>query len=92
MPIFKARPASPSSSRTATTDAMGRGRARLPTLCLQATALGLKYAFINQPVEVQALRRQFASYLGIGERRPTLWSASAPARNCRSRCAAPPSR
>ena len=72
MPIFKARPASPSSSRTATTDAMGRGRARLPTLCLQATALGLKYAFINQPVEVQALRRQFASYLGIGERRPDL--------------------
>jgi hypothetical protein len=28
---------------------------------LQATALGLKYAFINQPVEVAALRVQFAS-------------------------------
>lgn len=39
---------------------------------LQATALGLKYAFINQPVEVPALRRQFASYLGIGDRRADL--------------------
>jgi len=39
---------------------------------LQATALGLKYAFINQPVEVEALRAQFASYLGIGQRRPDI--------------------
>jgi hypothetical protein len=39
---------------------------------LQATALGLKYAFINQPVEVAALRAEFASYLGIGERRPDI--------------------
>ncbi len=39
---------------------------------LQATALGLKYAFINQPVEVPALRQQFASLLGIGGRRPDL--------------------
>jgi hypothetical protein len=39
---------------------------------LQATALGLKYAFINQPVEVARLRRQFASWLGIGDRRPDL--------------------
>jgi nitroreductase len=39
---------------------------------LQATALGLKYAFVNQPVEVPALRRQFATYLGLGERRPDL--------------------
>ena len=39
---------------------------------LQATALGLKYAFVNQPVEVPALRGQFASYLGIGDRRPDL--------------------
>jgi len=36
---------------------------------LQATALGLKYAFINQPVEVPALRYQFASYLGVAGRR-----------------------
>ncbi|HUB11193.1 MAG TPA: Tat pathway signal protein [Acetobacteraceae bacterium] len=39
---------------------------------LQATGLGLKHAFINQPVEVPAVRRQFASYLGIGDRRPDL--------------------
>lgn len=39
---------------------------------LQATALGLKYAFINQPVEVPALRQQFAAHLGIGARRPDL--------------------
>jgi hypothetical protein len=39
---------------------------------LQATALGLKYAFINQPVEVQALRTEFASFLGIGDRRPDI--------------------
>lgn len=40
--------------------------------CLQATALGLKTAFINPPVEVPDLRRQFASHLGIGDRRPNL--------------------
>lgn len=39
---------------------------------LQATALGLKYAFINQPVEVSRLRAQFATWLGLGERRPDL--------------------
>ncbi|MGQ0681077.1 Acg family FMN-binding oxidoreductase [Bradyrhizobium sp.] len=39
---------------------------------LQATALGLKYAFINQPVEVTALRNQFAAFLAIGERRPDI--------------------
>ena len=39
---------------------------------LQATALGLATAFINQPVEVPALRSQFADYLGIGGHRPDL--------------------
>ncbi|MBB4367092.1 hypothetical protein GGD65_008167 [Bradyrhizobium sp. CIR18] len=39
---------------------------------LQATALGLKYAFVNQPVEVAALRPQFAASLGLGERRPDI--------------------
>lgn len=39
---------------------------------LQATALGIRQAFINQPVEVQALRPQIASYLGLGQRRPDL--------------------
>ena len=39
---------------------------------LQATALGLKQAFINQPVEVPQVRRQFASFLGLGDRQPDL--------------------
>lgn len=39
---------------------------------LQATALGLKYAFINQPVEVLPVRAQFATFLGIGQRRPNI--------------------
>jgi hypothetical protein len=39
---------------------------------LQATALGIKNAFLNQPVEVAALRPQFAAALGIGDRRPDL--------------------
>ncbi|HRP77357.1 MAG TPA: Tat pathway signal protein [Rhodocyclaceae bacterium] len=41
-------------------------------LALQAAALGLRTAFINQPVEVPALRPQFAAFLGIGNRRPDL--------------------
>ncbi|MGA2795281.1 MAG: Tat pathway signal protein [Roseiarcus sp.] len=39
---------------------------------LQATALQIRHAFINQPVEVAAVSGQFASYLGAGERRPDL--------------------
>ncbi len=39
---------------------------------LQAEALNLRTAFINPPVEVRELRAQFASWLGIGERRPDL--------------------
>jgi hypothetical protein len=39
---------------------------------LQATALGIRNAMINQPVEVAALRPQLAKYLGIGTRRPDL--------------------
>ncbi|WP_338122697.1 Acg family FMN-binding oxidoreductase [Bradyrhizobium yuanmingense] len=39
---------------------------------LQATALGLKYSFVNQPVEVAALRQQFATRLGLGARRPDI--------------------
>lgn len=41
-------------------------------LALQAAAFGLRTAFINQPVEVSALRSQFAEFLGIGNRRPDL--------------------
>ncbi|HSI60997.1 MAG TPA: Tat pathway signal protein [Ideonella sp.] len=39
---------------------------------LQATALGIRNAFVNQPVEVAALRPQFASALGLGALRPDL--------------------
>jgi hypothetical protein len=37
---------------------------------LQATALGLKHAFINQPVEVPALQPELARLLGMPGRRP----------------------
>ena len=49
--------------------AVGRACQRF---ALQATALGLKLAFINQPVEVPDVRRQFATFLGIGDRLPDL--------------------
>jgi hypothetical protein len=39
---------------------------------LKATVLGLKQAFINQPVEVPQVRQQFATFLGIGDRLPDL--------------------
>ena len=39
---------------------------------LQATALGLKHAFVNQPVEVPALRPELATLLGLPGRRPDI--------------------
>jgi hypothetical protein len=39
---------------------------------LQATALGVRHAMINQPVEVHAVRAEFAQWLGIGDVRPDL--------------------
>jgi nitroreductase len=39
---------------------------------LEATALGLRAAFINQPVEVAALRSEFSGFLGLGGGRPDL--------------------
>ncbi len=39
---------------------------------LEATALGLRHAFVNQATEVPEVRTQFAEYLGIGKRRPNL--------------------
>lgn len=39
---------------------------------LQATALGIRNAMLNQPVEVQSLRPQFAASLGLGAQRPDL--------------------
>ena len=39
---------------------------------LQVTALGLKHAFINQPVEVARLRPDLAALAGIPGRRPDI--------------------
>lgn len=39
---------------------------------LQATALGLKHAFINQPVEVASLRPDLATLVGLPGRRPDI--------------------
>jgi hypothetical protein len=39
---------------------------------LQATALGIRNAFLNQPVEVASIRPQFATFLGAGTQRPDL--------------------
>jgi hypothetical protein len=39
---------------------------------LQSAALGIRNAMLNQPVEVAAVRPQFASFLGIGSNRPDL--------------------
>ncbi|MEO5621100.1 MAG: Tat pathway signal protein, partial [Cypionkella sp.] len=39
---------------------------------LQATALGLKHAFLNQPVEVPELRAGLAALVGLPGRRPDI--------------------
>jgi hypothetical protein len=39
---------------------------------LQATALGLKVAFVNQPVEVAQVRPELASLMGMPARRPDI--------------------
>jgi hypothetical protein len=39
---------------------------------LQSAALGIRNAMLNQPVEVSALRPQFATFLGVGGHRPDL--------------------
>ena len=39
---------------------------------LAATALGVRTAFVNQPIEVPAIRSPFASWLGLGTQRPDL--------------------
>jgi len=39
---------------------------------LQATALGIRNALVNQPVEVSSVRPQFASAFGLAGQRPDL--------------------
>jgi nitroreductase len=50
---------------------LAAGRA-FQRFALQATVEGVKYAFVNQAVEVPEVRTQLATQLGIGERRPNL--------------------
>jgi len=45
---------------------------RYERFALQATALGIRNAFLNQAVEVASIRPQFAAALGLGTRRPHL--------------------
>ena len=49
--------------------AVGRAYERF---ALQATALGIRNAFLNQPVEVAAVRSPFATALGLTGQRPDL--------------------
>jgi hypothetical protein len=49
--------------------AVGRACQRF---ALQATALGLKLSFVNQPVEVVSLRPDLAALIGMSERRPDI--------------------
>jgi hypothetical protein len=39
---------------------------------LQATALGIRHAHVNMPVEAAAVRPAFAAWLGLPGRRPDL--------------------
>lgn len=50
---------------------VGVGRA-FQRFALQATAMGVRTAFLNQPVEVAALRPDFARFLGVAGSRPDL--------------------
>ena len=58
---------------------------------LQATALGIRNAFLNQPVEVSAIRPQFAQWLGL-DNSGRIWSCGlGAARRCRRPCGGPSS-
>jgi nitroreductase len=59
------------ASRDDATGWVAAGRA-CERFLLQAAALDIRTAFINQPVEVVALRKSFAAELGFGQRRPDL--------------------
>lgn len=66
------RPASRSSSRTprappAQWVEVGRCYARF---ALRSSALGIRNAMFDQPVEVPTLRPQFAAFVAVGKRRP----------------------
>ena len=62
--VFVAR-----SARPANWIEVGRAYQRFALL---AASLGIRNAFVNQPVEVPSLREQFAQWLGMEELRPDL--------------------
>ncbi len=62
--VFSAAPENP-------TGWIAAGRA-CQRFCLTATALGIRTAFVNQPVEVAGLRADVASVAGLEGRRPDL--------------------
>jgi Nitroreductase family len=62
--------------------AVGRACERF---ALQATALGIKHAFVNQPVEVPTLRPELAALIGMADHRPDLVMRFGYAPTCRSR-------
>jgi nitroreductase len=53
-------------------DHWGRAGRACQRFALQATALGLKHAFVNQPVEVASLRPELAALVGMPGRRPDI--------------------
>ena len=57
------------SARPAHWVAVGRAYQRFALL---ATSLGIRNAFVNQPIEVPSLREQFAQWLGMEDVRPDL--------------------
>jgi hypothetical protein len=57
------------SARPAHWVEVGRAYQRFALL---AASLGIRNAFVNQPVEVPSLREQFAQWLGLEETRPDL--------------------
>lgn len=70
------------SPRESLEDWVEAGRA-FTRFALTATAIGLKLAFLNQPVENVPARAAFASWLGVAPRRPDLvvrfgWGPSLP--------------
>ena len=52
-------------------------------MALQMTALDIKSAFLNQPIEVAELRSQFQSAMGLGQAARNCWCATATLPPCR---------